>query len=128
VSTAIDAAATAPVDDADEAPPATDTADDEAPTSDGGPPATPPPETSPPETPPAETSPPETGAPPATDAAEPAPLGGRRLPEALDAASDVDTNPLPDLVVADVGRGAEVNLRNVFPAERPVLVWMWAPH
>ena len=46
----------------------------------------------------------------------------------LDPASDVATNPLPDLVVDDVRRDTEVNLRNLLPAERPVLLWLWAPH
>lgn len=51
-------------------------------------------------------------------------LGG---PE-LHAASQITSNPLPDLVVDDVGRFKQVNLRNLFPAEQPVLLWMWAPH
>jgi hypothetical protein len=46
----------------------------------------------------------------------------------LDPTSDVPTNPLPDLVVDDVRRDTEVNLRNLLPAERPVLLWLWAPH
>jgi hypothetical protein len=50
-------------------------------------------------------------------------LGG----EALDPASDIPTNLFPDLVVDDVSRGKKVNLRNLIPSEKPVLVWMWAP-
>lgn len=42
--------------------------------------------------------------------------------------SQIATNVLPDLIVDDIGRFKKVNLRNVFPAERPVLMWMWAPH
>lgn len=74
--------------------------------------------------------------PPATEpAGEPeevpvivAALGGRALGEELSSAADIETNVLPDLVVDDVGRDAKVNLRNVFPADRPVLLWLWAPH
>ena len=51
-------------------------------------------------------------------------LGGR----SSEARSQINTNLLPDLVVDDVGRGKQVNLRNVFPAPRPVLLWMWAPY
>ena len=59
---------------------------------------------------------------------QPAVLGGRALGEAIVPESEVETNLLPDLVVDDVGRDAKVNVRNVFPADRPVLMWMWAPH
>lgn len=51
-------------------------------------------------------------------------LGG----EALDPASDVETNLFPDLVVDDVVREKKVNLRNLVPSEKPVLLWMYAPH
>lgn len=50
-------------------------------------------------------------------AAEPAPV------PAAPAAS-----VLPDLVVDDVGAGAKVNLASLAPSQRPVLLWMWAPH
>jgi hypothetical protein len=43
-------------------------------------------------------------------------------------ASEIATNPFPDLVVDDVGRGTKVNIRNIVPADKPVLLWMWAPH
>jgi hypothetical protein len=57
----------------------------------------------------------------ATDGA--APVAGVDLgTEEVDPASDVATNPLPDLVVDDVRRDAKVNLRNLLPAERPVLL------
>ena len=46
----------------------------------------------------------------------------------VDPASDVPTNPFPDLVIDDVRRGTKVNLRNRLPAENPVLLWLWAPH
>lgn len=41
--------------------------------------------------------------------------------------SDVPTNLLPSVEVHDVGQDRMVNFRNIFPAERPVLLWMWAP-
>ncbi len=71
--------------------------------------------------------PPASAAEDATDGA--APVAGVDLGTAeVDPASDVATNPLPDLVVDDVRRDAKVNLRNLLPAERPVLLWLWAPH
>ncbi len=71
--------------------------------------------------------PPASAAEDATDGA--APVAGVDLGTAeVDPASDVATNPLPDLVVDDVRRDTEVNLRNLLPAERPVLLWLWAPH
>lgn len=69
---------------------------------------------------------------PATEAAAPAPadavLGGRAFAADLSAESDFAENVLPDLQVDDIRSGQKANLRNVFPAERPVLFWMWAPH
>jgi len=43
-------------------------------------------------------------------------------------ASDTESNVLPDVVVNNVTLGNQVNLRNMVPSEKPVLVWMWAPH
>jgi hypothetical protein len=43
-------------------------------------------------------------------------------------AAEIATNLFPDLVVDDVGRGKKVNIRNIVPADKPVLLWMWAPH
>ena len=51
-------------------------------------------------------------------------LGGTQI----DPTSDVSTNLFPDLVVDDVTRAKKVNLRNLIPSEKPVLVWMYAPH
>ena len=59
---------------------------------------------------------------------EPAPLGGRELGEALRPESAEGSNPLPDLLVDDIRRGTQVNVANLIPAQRPVLVWAWAPH
>mgnify|MGYP001822758546 FL=1 len=46
----------------------------------------------------------------------------------LDPAADTAANQLPDVVVDDVSAGNKVNLRNVAPAETPILLWMYAPH
>lgn len=72
----------------------------------------------------------ETEAPTVAEAAAPAEavLGGRSFASELGAESDFEANVLPDLQVDDIRSGQKVNLRNVFPAERPVLFWMWAPH
>ena len=42
--------------------------------------------------------------------------------------SDVASNPLPSIEVHDLGQDRMVNFRNIFPADRPVLLWMWAPY
>jgi len=59
--------------------------------------------------------------------------GGTQAPAppdevALDPASDTAANQLPDVVVDNVTLGNKVNLRNVAPADTPILLWMWAPH
>lgn len=74
----------------------------------------------------------------ATDADEPAPepepavapaeIGGRAFATDVQPAADFDGNPFPDLVVDDVGRASEANIRNILPSDRPVLLWTWAPH
>ncbi len=46
----------------------------------------------------------------------------------LDPAADIAGNQLPDVVVDDVLNGNKVNLRNVAPADTPILLWMYAPH
>jgi hypothetical protein len=49
------------------------------------------------------------------------------IPVRADAAT-ADT-PLPDLVVRRINcAGGWVNLRNEVPADKPVLVWFWAPY
>ncbi len=44
------------------------------------------------------------------------------------ASSDVEANPLPNVVVDDINTGRKVNFRNLVPQEKPILLWMWAPH
>ena len=43
-------------------------------------------------------------------------------------AAEIETNLLPNVVVDDLGNARKVNLRNLVPQEKPVLLWMWAPH
>ena len=37
-------------------------------------------------------------------------------------------SPLPVIDVTDVKTGEPVALASLLPADKPVLVWMWAPH
>jgi len=46
----------------------------------------------------------------------------------IDPASEIESNLFPDLVVDDIGRGKKVNIRNIVPSDKPILLWMWAPH
>lgn len=73
---------------------------------------------------------PEPEEPVATEAPAPAEaaLGGRAFASELSPASDFAENILPKIQVDDIRRGTKINLANIFPAERPVLLWMWAPH
>jgi len=43
-------------------------------------------------------------------------------------AAEIETNILPSVVVDDLGNDRKVNFRNLVPQEKPVLLWMWAPH
>lgn len=66
-----------------------------------------------------------------SDAAETpvgAPAVRRELGLTLRTESDVSTNLMPPVEVHDVGQDRMVNFKNIFPAERPVLLWMWAPY
>lgn len=48
------------------------------------------------------------------------------LPVSPDAAIG---SPLPELAVRQInGEGGWVQLKNELPAEKPLLVWFWAPH
>lgn len=68
-----------------------------------------------------------TDAPEAAAPAEPV-VGGRLLATEVQPASAIDSNPFPDLVVDDIGKDAKVNIANILPSDRPVLLWAWAPH
>jgi len=42
--------------------------------------------------------------------------------------SDIESNLLPSVVVDDINTGRKVNFKNLVPQEKPILLWMWAPH
>jgi hypothetical protein len=42
--------------------------------------------------------------------------------------SDFEGNLLPSVIVDDINTGRKVNFRNLVPQEKPILLWMWAPH
>ena len=42
--------------------------------------------------------------------------------------ADAATNMLPDVVVDDLIAGNKVNVRNLAPNDKPILLWMYAPH
>ncbi len=44
------------------------------------------------------------------------------------AAPGVANGALPSIVVNDVAAGTKVDLSTVPPADKPLLVWFWAPH
>lgn len=60
----------------------------------------------------------------------PARSGGAGSSGASTAAPDrgVAEGALPHLAVNDVGAGTRVDLASVATADRPLLVWFWAPH
>jgi hypothetical protein len=58
--------------------------------------------------------------------------GGETIPATPDETavtpeSEIETNILPDVVVDNVTLSNKVNLRNVIPSDKVVLLWMWAP-
>jgi hypothetical protein len=58
-------------------------------------------------------------------AAEPPPA---TPPVATDPPATEVVEPLPDVLVHDVTAGTQVSLSSLLPADRPILLWMWAPH
>jgi len=44
------------------------------------------------------------------------------------AAPGVANGALPSIVVNDVAAGTKIDLSTVPPADKPLLVWFWAPH
>jgi len=53
---------------------------------------------------------------------------GADSPAAQASGSGQPVGFLPDLSVTDVGTGTDVALPSLVPADRPVLLWFWAPH
>lgn len=131
-------AAPAPTSVSPTAPPAADTAPATTPA------ATDPVATTAPSGTSAATSPAPTDAPPASTA-DPAPArpddgcssdNSPTAPEVaegpaptIEVAAVSAANPLPDVVVRRINcAGGWVNLKNELPADRPLLIWFWAPH
>lgn len=56
--------------------------------------------------------------------AGPAPAGGG----SGSSAAAQGASPLPAVDVVDVSSGDTVALASLLPADKPTLVWMWAPH
>ncbi|MDH4144646.1 MAG: hypothetical protein OEY23_05690 [Acidimicrobiia bacterium] len=51
------------------------------------------------------------------------------LAEAAPAAAAAQgASPLPQVDVTEVATARTINLATLLPAEKPVLVWFWAPH
>jgi hypothetical protein len=44
------------------------------------------------------------------------------------AANPAFKNPLPSVTVRDVGAKADINLQSLLPADKPLVIWFWAPH
>jgi hypothetical protein len=72
---------------------------------------------------------------PSNGDAESADEGSEALPAvevadavSVDPAADLETNLLPDLVVDNLNDGNKVNLRNFGVGDKPILLWLWAPH
>ena len=42
--------------------------------------------------------------------------------------SEIPTNLLPDVVLDDLTNERKVNFRNLVPQDKPILLWMYAPH
>ncbi|WP_148288746.1 hypothetical protein [Ilumatobacter nonamiensis] len=42
--------------------------------------------------------------------------------------AEIATNQLPSVVLDDVSTGQKVNFRNLVPQDKPILLWMYAPH
>ncbi|HEX5616733.1 MAG TPA: hypothetical protein VFZ83_16405 [Acidimicrobiia bacterium] len=74
-----------------------------------------------------DSSAPPTSVPPAptTQPAGPDPDPGDPTPTTV---APVGTSPLPVVDVLDVATGETVALAERLPADRPLLVWFWAPH
>ncbi|MEL6892232.1 MAG: hypothetical protein AAFP84_11590 [Actinomycetota bacterium] len=50
------------------------------------------------------------------------------LGETVRPESEFEANLLPSVVLDDVTTGRKVNFRNLVPQDKPVLLWMYAPH
>lgn len=65
----------------------------------------------------------------ADNSATPTDVAAGPAPELEIRTESAAASPLPDLAVRRINCGGGwVNLKNELPADRPVLVWFWAPH
>lgn len=48
--------------------------------------------------------------------------------ETVVAEAEIESNLLPPVVLDDLTTGRKVNFRNLVPQEKPILLWMYAPH
>ena len=88
--------------------------------------------------PPAPAPSPDPAPQPEPDPSPPAPAAGEGTeapaPEAAESAppapatAPADRNELPAVNVVDVASGESLLLSSLAPADRPILVWFWAPH
>jgi len=54
-------------------------------------------------------------------------VSGER-PDSLPVRPDSINSPLPEVVVRHLQSATYVQLKDLLPAEKPLLVWFWAPH
>ena len=83
-----------------------------------------------PTTPPAQepTAVPDTAADATEAPAATAPPTATEAPAEEAAAEPAGENQLPDVDVVDLATGQNVNLASFAPADRPIVLWFWAPH
>ena len=43
-------------------------------------------------------------------------------------AAEIPSNLLPDVIIDDLTNDRKVNFRNLVPQDKPILLWMYAPH
>lgn len=62
--------------------------------------------------------------------AQAAPSGGSNPAREEDPFTEAarDDSVVPKVAVLDVGTGDTVDLGSLVPAQRPILLWFWAPH
>ena len=73
----------------------------------------------------------EAASPGAESEVDPAPASSAMVDlvgEEVLAGSEIEANLLPSVVVDDLNTGRKVNFRNLVPQDKPILLWMWAPH
>jgi hypothetical protein len=79
------------------------------------------------------------GAPSVPAASDSGPAGATTTPGSATSAPSSNTasgdsqapqgpNEIPQVTVLDVATGDEVALASLAPSDRPILLWMWAPH